>query len=151
MRILPFRWVPIVILFIIVIFGYTEGTKQTSQIQPTPTVPGKDTESHRSDVEPPVFDAKAYYLPIVENNLFRPLGWRQPRLMERYRLLGIKIPTTTKILPTAIIQKTIGHQTYIVAPGQKLDPDTEVIGIQSKQVTLSKNGTYHILHLPSAF
>ena len=61
-------------LFIIVIFGYTEGTKQTSQIQPTPTAPVKDTESHHSDVELPVFDAKAYYLPIVENNLFRHWG-----------------------------------------------------------------------------
>ena len=72
MRNLPFRWLPTVILFIIVIFGYTEGTKQPSQIQPTPPVPVKDTESHCSDVEPhPVFDAKAYYSPIVENNLFR--------------------------------------------------------------------------------
>ena len=151
MRDLPFRWVPTVILFIIVIFGYTEGTKQTSQIQPTPTVPAKDTGSQRSDVDLPVFDAKAYYSPIVENNLFRPLGWRPKRPMERYRILGTIIPTTAKILPKAIIQATIGHQTYIVTPGQKLDPDTEVIGIQQKQITLSKNGTYHILHLPSAF
>ena len=152
MRNLPFRWIPIVILFILVIFGYTEGTKQTSQIQPTPTVPPvKDTESQRSDVELPVFDAKAYYSPIVENNLFRPLGWRPKHPIERYRILGTIIPITAKILPKAIIQTTIGHQTYIVTPGQKLDPDTEVISIRSKQITLSKNGTYHILHLPSAF
>jgi len=139
-----------------VIFGYTEGTKhntkQPSQIQSTPTVPPvKDTESHHSDVNLPVFDAKAYYSPIVENNLFRPLGWRPKRPIEQYRILGIIIPTAAGILPKAIIQQTIGHQTYIVAPGQKLDKDTEVIGIRPKAITLSKNGIYHILHLPSAF
>lgn len=150
MRTLIYRGLPIAILFILVIFGYTEGTKQTSQIQTTQPVPV--SHSQHSGVElPPGFDAEAYYSPIVEHNLFRPLGWRPKRSIERYRLLGIKIPTTAKTPPKAIIQTTIGHQTYIVTPGQKLDANTEVIDIQPKQVTLSKNGTHRTLQLPSAF
>ena len=154
MRISPFRWLPIVILLIIVIFGYTEGTKQPSQIQSTPTVlPVKDTDLQRRDDErSPVFDAKAYYSPIVENNLFRPLGWRPKRPIERYRILGTIIPTNTKRPPKAIIQTNTGNQrTYIVTPGQNLDATTEVIDIQPKQVTLSKDGTRRTLQLPSPF
>ena len=33
------RWIPIVILLILVIFGYTEGTKQPSQMQTTQPFP----------------------------------------------------------------------------------------------------------------
>ena len=109
------------------------------------------SQLHDSDVALSVFDAEAHYSPIVENNLFRPLGWRRNRPTERYRIVGIIIPTAGGVEPKALIEKAGEHQTYIVTPGQKLNPDTEVIDIQSKQVTLSTNGTHRTLQLPSAF
>ena len=41
---------------------------------------------------PPVFDSEAFYRTIIENNLFRPLGWTPPRPIEPYRLLGTILP-----------------------------------------------------------
>ena len=40
----------------------------------------------RVDIPPIDFDSEAYYRPIIENNLFRPLGWTPPRPIEPYRL-----------------------------------------------------------------
>ena len=151
MRTLLCRWLPIAILLIFVIFGYTAGTKRPSQIQPTRPGPVKGTASHHRGVDFPILDAKAYYLPIVENNLFHLLGWRPKRPIERYRILGTLIPTIDNAPPKAIIQMTVGGQTYIVTPGQELDVNTEVTDIQSKQVTLSKDGTHRTLQLPNAF
>ena len=149
------RWIPIAIFFILVTLvtlGGIQSDKQPLQIRLTQPIPVKDAETHRRGVEfPSGFDAKTYYSPITEYNLFRPLGWRPKRPVERYRILGTLIPTTDDIPPKALIQTTIGNQTYIVTPGQKLDATTEVIDIQSKQVILSENGTHRTLQLPSAF
>ncbi len=38
------------------------------------------------------FDSEAYYRPILEYNLFRPLGWTPPHPVEPYRLLGTLLP-----------------------------------------------------------
>ena len=149
MRTVRYRWLLIAIFFMFVIFGYIGVTKRASQ--KTPPLSSPVLQLHDSDVALSVFDAKAYYSPIVENNLFRPLGWRPNRPTERYRILGTIIPTTGGVEPKALIENAGEHQTYIVTPGQKLAPDTEVIDIQSKQVTLSTNGTHRTLQLPSAF
>ena len=149
MRRVLYRWLLIGIFFMLVIFGCIEVMKRP--LQKTPSPPPLASQLHDSDVALSVFDAKAYYSPIVENNLFRPLGWRPKPSIERYRLLGTIIPTNTNTPPKAIIKTTIGSQTYIVTPGQKLDATTEVIDIQSKQVTLSKDGIHRTLQLPSAF
>ena len=151
MRVLLYRWLPVAILLILVILGYTVGTKQPPRIRTVQPGSVKDSEASCSGVELRGFDAEAHYSPIIENNLFRPLGWRPNRPTERYRILGTIIPTTAERPPKAIIQTTIGHQTYIVTPGQKLDATTEVIDIQSKRVTLSKDGIHRTLQLPSAF
>ena len=42
---------------------------------------------------PAVFDAEALKRTIIDNNLFRPLGWTPPRPKEPYRLLGTLLPT----------------------------------------------------------
>ena len=48
----------------------------------------------RRDALPPpvVFDVfETYYRTIIDNNLFRPLGWTLPRPIEPYCLLGTKL------------------------------------------------------------
>ena len=97
--------------------------------------------------EVPVFDSESYYRTIIDNNLFRPLGWTLPRPKEPYRLLGTILPPDAGTPPQAILQTTVGNTTRIVTIGEKLDTDTEVVDIQSKQVTLSTKGQQRTLKL----
>ena len=97
-------------------------------------------EVYRVPLTIPEFDAEAFKRTIIDNNIFRPLGWTPPRLQEPYRLLGTIIPTDVKIPPKAIIQNTVRNQTHIVTIGDTLDTDTHVTDIQTKHITLKKNG-----------
>ncbi len=91
------------------------------------------------------FQDSDFYRTIIDNNLFRPLGWTPPRPKEPYRLLGTLIPKDGKSPPNAIIQTTAGNKTYIVSTGDKLDKDTTLTDIQAKQVTLEKAGQQRTL------
>jgi len=97
---------------------------------------------------PRVFDSESFYRTIIENNLFRPLGWTPPRPIEPYRLIGTILPRDADTPPKAIIQTTAGQQTYIVTTGEQIDALTEVVSIESKSVTLSTNWQQRTLHLP---
>ncbi len=96
---------------------------------------------------PAVFDTESFYRTIIDNNLFRPLGWRPPVPIEPYRLIGTKLPTDAHTPPQAIIESTAGEKTYIVTTGETLDASTEVVSIESKQVTFSTNGQQRTLRL----
>lgn len=76
---------------------------------------------------------------IIDNNLFRPLGWTPPLPREPYRAP-----------PKAIIESSAGNQTHIVSLGDKLDAETEIVEIQPKQVTLLSNGQQRLLFLNTA-
>ncbi|MDE0327319.1 MAG: hypothetical protein OXN27_25610 [Candidatus Poribacteria bacterium] len=101
-------------------------------------------------LEVPVFDSESYYRTIIDNNLFRPLGWTSPRPKEPYRLLGTIVSPDADTPPQAILQTTVGNTTRIVVTGEKLDPDTAVVDIQPKQVTLSTKGQQRTLKLNAA-
>lgn len=107
--------------------------------------------SRRVRQSPPVFDAEAFKRTIIDNNLFRPLGWTPPRPREPYRLLGTIIPTDAKTPPKAIIQNTVQNQTHIVTISDTLDTETHVTDIQTKYITLKKNGQQRQLTLKSSF
>lgn len=93
------------------------------------------------------FQKTEFYRTIVDNNLFRPLGWRPPRKREPYRLIGTLIPTDGQMPPQAILLTTRGHQTLTLSVGDKLDADTTLMDIQPKQVTLEKVGQRRTLKL----
>ncbi len=93
------------------------------------------------------FESVPFYRTIIDNNLFRPLGWRPPRPKEPYRLIGTILPKNADVSPNAILQTTAGNKTYIVSTGDKLDTDTTVTDIQPKQVTLEKAGQQRPLTL----
>ena len=100
--------------------------------------------------------SETYYRKIIDNNLFRPLGWRPPLPIEPYRLIGTILPRSENVLPKAIIPKAIiestaGNTTHIVTTGEKLNASTEVVSIESKAVTLSTDGQQRKLKLPSSF
>ena len=48
------------------------------------------------DMELKHFQNSDFYHTIIDNNLFRPLGWTPPRPQEPYRLLGTIIPIDAK-------------------------------------------------------
>ena len=101
----------------------------------------------RVEVSPVVFDSESYYRLIIENNLFRPLGWSPPVRVEPYRLIGTRIVRDGVTPAQAILQTTAGHQTYIVGVGDPLDASTEVVGISERSVVLSTGGRQRTLAL----
>ena len=138
-------------LFVVTLVIQVQQTTST-QPRPTPETPlPTDRRSHRPLTSPPVFDSEAFYRTIIENNLFRPLGWTPPRPIEPYRLIGTILPRRANTPPKAIIQSTAGNKTYIVTTGENIDASTEVVEIQPKQVRLSRKGQQRTLHLPSGF
>ena len=92
-----------------------------------------------------------FYRTIIDNNLFRPLGWTPPRPIEPYRLIGTVLARDRNRPLQAIIETTAGNQTHIVTTGETLDTQTRVTEIQHKQVTLETNGQPRTLRLPSGF
>ena len=130
-----------VLLFAVFFAFFTE--TETLTIKETADSP----EYRGVDRTRPVFDSEAFYATIIENNLFRPLGWTPPRPIEPYRLIGTILPRSANTPPQAIIQSTAGNTTYIVSLGEKIDASTEVVGIEAKQVTLSIGGQERLLSL----
>ena len=103
---------------------------------------------HSSDL---LFWQSDFYRTIIDNNLFRPLGWTPPCPIEPYRLLGTKLARDANTPPQAIVQAVTTNTTHIVTLGSNLGVDTQVVDIQSKQVTLSTQGQQRTLILPSGF
>ena len=123
-------------------------TVNTSKSKPGTRVAGHlqttISASHVGD-----FQDSDFYRTIIDNNLFRPLGWRPPRPQEPYRLIGTILPTDGKTSAQAILQTTHGNTTYTVTRGDTLDADTTITNIQPKQVTLKKAGQQRTLKLNS--
>ena len=86
--------------------------------------------------EPVARDLDSYYDVIVENNIFRPLGWRPPARIIPYELVATMIyPANTKKRSTAIIKETRGEATHYVSIGDKIN-DTLVVDIAPKKIVL---------------
>ena len=146
------------ILFSLHTATHPDSTMITVKTQMLPTVsttpPRSSFQSSTlptEDLELKHFQNSDFYRTIINNNLFRPLGWTPPRPQEPYRLLGTIIPTDAKPPPKAIIQNTVRHQTHIVTIGDTLDTETHVTDIQTKHITLKKNGQQRQLTLKSSF
>lgn len=141
----------------ILFFLYKPLDPQPQHIIKTTTV-GVSGETHLSSEVPltstkvltffePVQTPPDFYQTIVNNNLFRPLGWRPPRPREPYRLLGTLIPIDENTLPQAVLRNPVTRTTHIVRIGDALDTDTTVTDIQPKQVILEKAGLQRTLTL----
>lgn len=99
---------------------------------------------------PDIEVSESYYQTIIDNNLFRPLGWTPARPSEPYRLIGTILARDANTLPKAILESTAGASTRIVTTGDTLDALTEVVAIEAQQVTLSTNGQQRTLRLNTA-
>ena len=94
--------------------------------------------------------SSSFYRMIIDNNLFRPLGWTPPRPQDPYRLTGTLIPTDGDTSPKAFLLAIATNTTHIVTLGDTLGKDTTVTAIESKQVTLQTSGQQRTLRLNTA-
>lgn len=80
----------------------------------------------------------AFYQVIIDNNIFRPLGWRPPQKPQQYTLIGtISAPDGSNA--KAFILKRGSNQLHTVKVGETLGNVT-VKEIQAKQVKLQEDG-----------
>lgn len=88
-----------------------------------------------------------FYRTIIDNNLFRPLGWTPPRSQEPYRLTGTLIPTDGNMPPKAVLLATATDTTHIVTIGDTIGKNTTITAIEAKQVILQTARQQRILRL----
>ena len=86
-----------------------------------------------------------YYKSIVDNNLFRPLGWGgEDKRGPAFRLIGTVIAKNKK--PKALIFEFANNTTHYIAVGDKIGNAT-VKSIDEKSVTLNQDGEEEPLKL----
>lgn len=76
----------------------------------------------------------AFYKVIIDNNLFRPLGWRPTNNEPAYSLIGTAVGADGSISQATLLEKR-SNRYHFVTIGTKLG-DLTVKDIQAKQVTL---------------
>ena len=77
-------------LWIGIFFFYRSLGASAERVVEVKVVP-VEASSRARDIPPVAFDSFAYYRTIIDNNIFRPLGWTPPRPVEPYRLIGTKL------------------------------------------------------------
>ena len=80
----------------------------------------------------------AFYKVIIDNNLFRPLGWTPPNNEPAYSLVGTAVGADGTLSQATLLEKR-SNRYHFVTIGTKLG-DMTVKDIQAKQVTLDKAG-----------
>ena len=81
----------------------------------------------------------AFYKTIIDNNLFRPLGWTPPNNEPSYGLVGTKVVDPNEGISQATLLERRSNRYHFVTIGTELDGMT-VKDIQGKQVVLDKAG-----------
>ena len=81
---------------------------------------------------------EAFYKIIIDNNLFRPLGWTPPNNEPAYSLIGTAVGTDDTVSQATLLEKR-SNRYHFVTIGSKLG---EMTGkdIQAKQVILDNAG-----------
>ena len=88
---------------------------------------------------------KDFYQYIIDNNLFRPLGYRPRTPAPQYQLIGTVItPNTAET--TAMIVEYRTRKLHTVKTGDTLGKNVQIIKIQDKQVELQEGKKIITLH-----
>lgn len=80
----------------------------------------------------------AFYKVIIDNNLFRPLGWTAPNNEPAYSLIGTAVGADGAVSQATLLEKR-SNRYHFVTIGSKLG-DVTVKDIQAKQVVLDNAG-----------
>lgn len=84
-----------------------------------------------------------FYKQIIDNNIFRPLGWKPPKKPEQYILIGTA-SAQDESNSKAIIFETKSKQLHTVKVGETFG-GVIIKEIQQKQVTIEKDGKEIVL------
>lgn len=83
-------------------------------------------------------DGADYYSVIVNNNIFRPLGWRPPNKEPEYSFNGAFVSDDNSKSEGYVLERR-SNKYYTVVIGDKIG-DAVVTDIQEKEISLDKNG-----------
>ncbi len=83
-------------------------------------------------------DKSAFYRVIVDNNIFRPLGWRPSKKDPEYTFIGTSVPLDGTKAEAYVLERR-SNKFYTAMVGDKIG-DAVVKEIKQKQITLDKNG-----------
>ncbi len=137
----------------ILLFLFCVLSLDTASQQPPVPVVTSPGFPHRRSSEPvenslKAFQASDFYKTIIDNNLFRPLGWTPTHQSFPYRLIGTLIPTDgNQTPPKAFLQTTTGQNTRTLILGEKVDANTTLIDIQPKVVIIETDGQHRTVSL----
>ena len=148
---LPF--VVVVFFTVVISFGisYALSILMNPPIHPRTQPPTPKSPAPRFSLTTPEFDVETFKHTIIDNNIFRPLGWTPPRPVEPYRLIGTLLPRDANRPAEAVIESTSGKLISIVSVGEPLDTETKVVSIESKSVVLESGGVRRTLRLSPVF
>lgn len=108
----------------------------------TPIV--SSTSMPRKTTDPTPAD---FYQTIIDANIFRPLGWREPVKSPQYQLIATLTASDTH---KAILLNRQSGQLYTRAAGERIG-EAIVENIEPKQVILKQNKAQMMLHLRYTF
>lgn len=86
-----------------------------------------------------------FYQVIIDNNLFRPLGWTKPKPKPAFELIATIIKSHGK--HKALIRNTKTGKLHYAAIGEELTPGVTIAEITRHAVTLDENGTSKVYRL----
>lgn len=98
---------------------------------------GRQSDSSKS-YEPLAHDPSDYYQIIVDNNIFRPLGWKPPNDEPEYTLIGTSFDPIGDSSEAFVLENR-SNQFHIVRVGEKIG-DAIVKEIAEREVSLYKDG-----------
>ena len=103
-------------------------------------------DANRQEKEPSD-SGKDFYRVIVENNLFRSLGWRRPKRDPEYALIGTWIESNGAIAKALVMERR-SNELYYVSVGEKVGEAT-VETIEGNQISLNVSGKVQTLKTDS--
>ena len=80
-----------------------------------------------------------FYRTIVDNNIFRPLGWRPPNKEPEYKFIGTSVDEKNGARSEAYVREQRSNKFYMVTIGDKVG-DAVVKEISEKEIILDKDG-----------
>ena len=83
-------------------------------------------------------DKPDFYRVIVDNNIFRPLGWRPPNKEPEYTFVGTRVDSSGTVAEAYVLERR-SNQFFMASIGDKIG-DAVVTDIKQKEILLSKNG-----------
>ena len=114
------------------------------QLQRGMAVDASATKSDKEKINAPPHNPASFYQFVIDNNLFRPLGWRTPKKQPNYTLIGTAVSENIAASKAFILERSSNHM-HIVKVDEFLG-EALVKVIESKRVILNEAGKEIVLY-----